>query len=368
MTVSTSQWESLTLDLPENAHVTQLARIAGMSGVIAATDIGIFQLATPTQGQSWTLWIEQPTRLVTANSTGTLVHIASLSGAFQVTANGGATLYPATRGMQNVHVGSLAATPVGAETVLYAGTTAGVHVTAPSFNSAGPAAWSQLLNLGSAIFALSLDPTNQAGLFVGSEGLGVRKTPDWGKNWSDASRGLVPSMVLAMDEDRSNQNNYYAGTSAGMFVSEDSGQTWKGKFRAAKPGPGGNGRGRSGRKRFCLLRYVRWESVPFEDAGRTFFPVWAAPQGEGLALLKSAPYTQIYAVGTSGALYTSNDLALNFFRRGEDQISHRVLTVAADEMRPWIAYVGTLFGGVYKTENVARSTGRKRKQGLSACP
>ncbi|HEY5811007.1 MAG TPA: hypothetical protein VIT67_23755 [Povalibacter sp.] len=353
MTVSTSQWENLTLNLPQNAHVTQLARITGMSGVIAATDIGIYQLATPMQGQSWTLWIGQPTRLVTANSTGTLVHIASLSGTFQVTADGGATLFPATRGMQNVHVGSLAVTSVGAETVLYAGTTAGAYLTAPSFNSAGTATWSQMLNLGSAIFALSLDPSNQAGLLVGSEGLGVRKTADWGRNWSDASRGLVPSMVLAIDQDRSNQNNYYAGTSAGMFVSEDGGQTWKGKFQQQNQGPVATVVADPVAKDFVYYGMSDGRVFRSMDAGRTFFPVWTAPQGEGLALLKSAPYTQIYAVGTSGALYTSNDLALNFFRRGQDQISHRVLTVAADEMRPWIAYVGTLFGGVYKTESGA---------------
>ena len=75
-----------------------------------------------------------------------------------------------------------------------------------------------------AVTTLAVDPRDPGVIYAGGTGLGVLLSPDGGRSWNQANRGLTSLDVTSVIID--SQGKLYAGTKAGIFVSEDRGNTW----------------------------------------------------------------------------------------------------------------------------------------------
>ncbi|HEY2932875.1 MAG TPA: sialidase family protein [Acidobacteriota bacterium] len=74
-----------------------------------------------------------------------------------------------------------------------------------------------LINTGSNIAALVIDPDNPDMLYAGTSGSGVFKSIDGGTNWSSFNDGLTNLDIRALALALGNVNTPYAGTSGGVF-------------------------------------------------------------------------------------------------------------------------------------------------------
>jgi len=365
-----SLWRDITFDLPSDARVASLAFVPGLPGLFAATDKGVYRLDAPpdpsqpppTPPPSWSLFHASPSRFLAADDTGAVLHLAGVFNVFLRSTDQGQSFTDASTGVQNHFIGALAAVDAGADTTLYAGTgTEVLSAPAQALVGQGPAAWTRRVDLGGAIFELAPHPSDPNTLYVGSEVGGVRVTHDAGATWRDESTGLVPQDIVAIDQDRAGAGSLYAATEAGIYVSFDDGQTWEQKFQAQNPAPITDVEADPVRPNFAYYSDLFGQLFRTQNGGDVFTPIWSAPAGEHVVDIEAAPFMEIYAVTSAGFVYTSNDLGANFFRRGADDIKHHALTVLVNEQRPWIAYVGTVFGGVYKSTSNAINWSRRSK-------
>jgi len=74
--------------------------------------------------------------------------------------------------------------------------------------------------------SLVQDPISPDILYAGSYGGGVFKSIDAGKTWTAKNFGLDDLYINSLDIDLNSPKRIFAGTSSGVFVSEDSGDTW----------------------------------------------------------------------------------------------------------------------------------------------
>ena len=210
--------------------------------------------------------------------------------------------------------------------------------------------WQNQIQTNGAIFELTPDPSDPSVLYAGEEGDGVLKGTNFGNNWATSSNGLVPPDVIAVDQSVDDFDIYYAATSAGIYVSDDGGHTWQGRFQQQNP------------TRLTALDadplFDGWvyyandlgQVFRSTDKGVIFIPLWQAPPGEALTQLKATPFFSIYAVGSSGAFYTSPDQGENFFTISDSNLLHPALCVDAVDDAPQAVYVGTNGGGVYRSQ------------------
>ena len=96
----------------------------------------------------------------------------------------------------------------------------------------GPLAWTQNLNNGARVYAMVVDPANQATLYSAGLDSGVYKSTNSGVSWFAANNGLTYRAVQALAISMSNPGVLYAGTdqngstNSGVYVSTDGGGTW----------------------------------------------------------------------------------------------------------------------------------------------
>jgi len=78
------------------------------------------------------------------------------------------------------------------------------------------------------ISAIAMDPTRPEVMYAGTDGYGVFKSTDAGKNWSGISASAVASAtVIVIRVDPSRPDNIYAGFARGSERSTDGGATWE---------------------------------------------------------------------------------------------------------------------------------------------
>lgn len=163
------------------------------------------------------------------------LHIATYEGPFRSTDSGGSWT-PSRSGLTNLSVSSLAVTRA-VPGIVYAGAS-----NAMVFRSTDSGATWALSNEGltseftgyvpSQVYAIAVDPSNPATLYVGIAGYdftaddGVFKSTDSGRSWTHAGVGLGHSSARALAIDPSMPSTVYAGTPDGVFRSTDSGGTW----------------------------------------------------------------------------------------------------------------------------------------------
>lgn len=302
----------------------------------------------------WVRWSTAPARFILGDPRNRLVWVAELYGTLVVTSNGGGSFFASDRGIQNRFMGSIAAVGIGGTTVLYGGSNTGIALTSESWGGPGEFPWLSIYSFEGAApaFELTPHPADPSVIFAGLERGGVIKSIDYGYTWSPSGTGIVPANITAIAQSPRSDGTLYVGTGYGIYVSGDSGRTWDEHPSRSLPilvasllaDPLREGRAYFGT--FDGQIYLT------SDAGKSFQHLWSSPSGQPIVAIASAPYYLHYAVDGAGYLYTSDDLGFSFFRRAQT-IPERIMTVAADHQHPWVAYVGTLFGGVYKSDSNA---------------
>ena len=343
-----SGWDSLTCDLPVQT-VGQTLRHPTTGTLFAATASGVFRLdlSAPT---SWVPWTTIGARHLLIDPTGTLIHVASTTGSLAITGDDGKSFWPADYGIQNCFVKSLVTVNALNQTVIYAGTDHDVEFTSEAFRTGVELPRAGGSDRTAGVFDVAPHPIATGTLFSGTEGSGVWKTTNYGQTWASASKGIVPSGVLSLDQSPAADHTLYAGTTYGIFGSSDNGLTWTPNIDTT-PRPVSAVLADPVRNRVAYYGTGAGEVFRTFDAGKNFYRVWEGV-GQGIRKLAEARWGNLYAVNVAGELYASDDLGLHFYRQATE-ISQEIVTVGVDPDRPWVVYVGTVFGGVYKSESDA---------------
>ncbi len=126
-------------------------------------------------------------------------------------------------GLPRHFINTLAADPHDPDT-LYAGM--GDDGVAWSADAGGH--W-QVLHVGlppeASVLSLSINPFNALDILAGTS-LGLFTTNDQGETWTSVGKGLPAGAVSALVDDPSHRGWFLAGTSAGAYQSKDAGATW----------------------------------------------------------------------------------------------------------------------------------------------
>jgi photosystem II stability/assembly factor-like uncharacterized protein len=263
-----STWQPDDTGLPANQEVLVVA--VGSTGPITAmTHLGVFRraaTATAWTASSTGITGSQVNALAVAPTDSAILY-AGLEGqgAFRSTDNGASWTYA---GLTGQNVNSLAVSPTSASTI-WAATSRGVQrsdnggvtwvtqltffndtpttvavapssastVYATTFQSGvyrstdGGSTWHQLtLPADVNAFSVLIDPTNPSMLWVGTRFAGIARSTDAGATWTSAL--VLPGYdALALSLDPRNPTRLFAAIQAdsggGVYISSDSGQTWK---------------------------------------------------------------------------------------------------------------------------------------------
>lgn len=338
-------WSDLTFDLPETP-VHRVVEHPVDGRLFAATDSGVFVLETA--GSTWSEWTPRPSRLVHIDAVGSPIYVAALASEFVATVDDGESFFEVSSGIQNTFAGSLAAVATGGESIIFAGSDNGVSITSSFFETEGVLPWFADDGFDQVIFVLAPKPAELGTLFAGTERAGVWKSTDWGIHWEQRSDGIVPTRIFALSQSPIGNNTLYAATNAGLYVSRDDGASWEGVTGLAAsvrildvltdpvfPG----------------VAYVATDNAQIHktiDDGLSFQSISTGLPGDPVLALEAAPFGNLYAVTNKGELYVSSDEGDEWFPTG-NEIAEPVLSLATDPTNPFITYVGTNGGGVYRS-------------------
>ncbi len=168
---------------------------------------------------------------------------------------------------------------------------------------------------GGEIDSLAIDPSHPATLYAGAFWGGVFKSTDSGVHWSQMTNGMDPlAIVRALAVDPTNSENVYAGTSSGLYTSNDGGATWS----------------------LGLYRDVQAVAVDPATPTTVYAGTCSDPDG----------------------LYKSTDGGVNWSASNSGLPTHCVDSLAVDPVSTGTIYAGTtgqLSNGVFKSTNGAAS-------------
>lgn len=154
--------------------------------------------------------------------------------------------------------------------VVYAGTTEGLYRTVNAGTN-----WIRMTGPDVIINDVFVDPKNPKHVLLATDRSGVLESDDQAASFKDSNTGFTQRQVAALLVDAKNPETFYAGvvndkTYGGVFVSEDSGKTWKQRSD-----------GLEGRDVFSLAQspegvllagtshgVVRWSGAKWEPAGK----------------------------------------------------------------------------------------------------
>lgn len=82
--------------------------------------------------------------------------------------------------------------------------------------------------LNSPVLAVAINPEDESTVYVGTGGVGILKSTNYGVDWKSASNGLNDLFILSLVLDQKDPNVLYAGTAGhGVFFSNDAGNSWQ---------------------------------------------------------------------------------------------------------------------------------------------
>ncbi len=342
-------WENISYDLPE-APVNQIIEHPIDGRLFAATNVGTYTLDVGQGAQSWLMWNETPTRLISVEPSGDFIYLAGTYAVLMATNDDGQSFFPIAQGIQNLFGGSLAAVNVNGTSVIYSGSDQGIHFTSESFRTGENLPWIQSNGFNQGVFGIAIHPNDPGVIYAGTERSGVWRSSDWGSTWNQVSEGIVPPQIYSLSQSPVGDNTLYAGTSTGLYISRDDGETWVTATNSsistqilsvlADPVLPG------------VAYFAGSDGAVYKtiDDGFTFQWIGVGLPGDNVTRLASAPFGNLYAVTTSGRLYISFDNGGEWFA-GATEVSETVLSVATDPELPWIAYIGTSEGGVYRSSS-----------------
>ena len=344
-----SRWQDITFGLPP-AAIHHVAEHPQDGRLFAATERATFTLDRRAGAQAWVEWAPVPSRLVVFETGGTLIYLAAVASKLVATLDDGATFFPIQQGIENLFAGALASVPVGETSVVLAGSDLGAHLTSEFFRRGNQLPWTQGAGLPQAVFGLAAHPTQLGVVFAGTEGAGVWRSADWGVTWEQSSSGMVPTRIFAVSQSPVGARTLYDGTSAGVYISRDDGDSWALATTLALSAQ--------------ILEVLADPALPgvayfttddgrvFRsiDDGASFQPISVGLPGDPILDMAAAPFGNLYAVTSAGNLFISSDGGATWFPAAAE-VDEPIIAVSADRERPFVAYLGTSFGGVYRTES-----------------
>lgn len=339
-------WTDISYQIAE-AACSQILPLKGSTAVLAATNQAIYRLNDLTQ-TNWDTVSLVDTRSVLANDELTLFHVAASASSLIVTEDF-ISFFPSDGGMQNRFAGTLATVAIGPETLIYAGTDVGVEFTSEFFiQPDGSLPWVPGFQFDGAIFGITPHPSRSETIYIGTERGGVWQTNDYGFGWAPSSNGMVPEQVFDLTPVPTEPGKMYAATSSGLFISYDDGVSWAPDSNTAISFPIATVASDPERPGVAFYGTFSGDVLRTLD-GTRFLPTWKHPDGAAIKDIVASRWHNIYLITETGDLFASDDVGEVFIRRAEDDISEKVQAVAVDPEQPWVVYVGTVFGGVYKS-------------------
>ncbi len=239
-------WKRLGGEL-SRTRVISLAIDPKLPATVFAGTMGDGTYKSPDGGRTWHQFnagiqkgtISAIVNQVVFNPRGTeMVYAATTVGVFR-SMDGGRNWTERMSGMTEVNfVVSLVLDPQRPN-VLYAGTTGGMYRSINSSESwekistGMVAADAKMASMVLGVNGIAIDPNNPQNVYAGTT-KGLYTSNDQGDHWVKHQGNLKESYISALQLDPTKPSTLYAGTSEGLFKSQDSGVTWELKQRGVE--------------------------------------------------------------------------------------------------------------------------------------
>lgn len=321
--------------------------------VYAGTDIGLYK--TTNSGTSWTSigseFANTPVySIAITSSSPSIVYVATDTGVYKTTNDGSSWTsinsgIPA-EGQKGPFVREIVIDPRTASR-LYAGTYSGSINDVDIYTSAtSGSTWTQMNRKlsNTVVYCFAFDPDDSNSMYAGTSTLAVLKSTNGGQSWNESNEGITNYLVRAMAVNPES-SNVYAGTSSGLFISSDTGETWE----AASPNPEiysvsvdphnpeniytGTNRG--------IFRSpdegATWSSLNNNLTNPYIYSILFHPEKPGF-IYAGTNGDGVFKSTSSGASWESVNEGLEYLQ---------ILSLAIAPESPYFLYAGTRGGGIY---------------------
>jgi photosystem II stability/assembly factor-like uncharacterized protein len=341
-------WHNISYNLQE-CNVFEAYYAPYYASYLVATSKGIYYSEDLNLEPAWTLVANFQARVLLTYPNINFMQAAPLWGSLQATNNFGKTWFAMSSGIQNYFVGAVCSLNIkNYATVLYAGYEEGVFLTSELWGSENGLPWIEDKNLKEAVFDLQADPDEIGTIYAGTERSGVFKSIDWGVNWQQKSNGIVPTLIYSISQAAQAPYTLYAGTSAGLFVSRDNGQSW---YLGTMVGVPANVLSVSADPVLPGVAFFSGETgevyLTYDDC-KTYHLANIGLPKTYISQVKAGGWEKAYAITGDGELYMTRNLGSVWALKSAD-IPEPVLCVDYDKTKNWILYAGTAGGGIYKS-------------------
>ncbi|MEI6125127.1 MAG: YCF48-related protein, partial [Pseudomonadota bacterium] len=321
--------------------------------VYAGTDSGLYK--TTDSGTSWSAigdeFADTPVySIAIPSSNASIVYIATDTGVYTTTDAGSSwksisSGIPA-EGQKGPFVREIVIDP-RTNTTLYAGTYSGSNNDVNIYKSTNSgSSWTQINRKLSTtvVNCFAFNPNDASSMFAGTSTLAVLKSNNGGQSWTESNEGITNYLVRAMAVNPAS-SNVYAGTSSGLFISSDTGETWE----AASPNPEIYSIALDPHVPENIYTGTNRGIFLSSDEGKTWFSL-------NNNLTNPYIYSIVFHPEKSGYIYagtngdgifksTSGGAAWSPVNEGLDYL--QILTLAIAPSSPYALYAGTKGGGVY---------------------
>lgn len=338
-----SAWVDLRFNLPVGKSVVSVrAHPTAPNVVFATTQVGTYVISNWAATPNWFLWNIEGTRFVTTDRQGLIAHIAAQIGSFKATVDFGTTWVRADYGIQTAFIGGMATSVQGGAWRMLAGTELGVG----SFSQGQ--SWRTVLPLREGVFDVAFRGTTA---YAGAETNGVFKSTDGGVNWSLASNGIVPTRITDLTFTAEPAPTLLAATGGGAYRSTDNGRTWA-PVRIAEIAFVYTVAADPVRPPIVWLGTGGGRVYRSLDRGQNFnFAGTGLPPEENIVKLVHAPWTGVYALTSSGKVFSTITDGASWFPVATPCSTSPAVALRVDPVRSWVLYLVTAAGGICKSES-----------------
>jgi hypothetical protein len=192
------------------------------------------------------------------------------------------------------------------------------------------------------VLSIVIDPENTSTVYVGTEADGVFKSIDGAASWSGVNAGLSDTRVYALAFGGGSPAPLYAGTSTGLYRTDDGGASWQ-------PIPNLNGfvmsivvDPSSPSTIYAVLPPTALGVFKTTDGGESWTNIGPDDQVNAFAVSSSSPST-VYA-GTSSGVMRSDAGGDGWVLTGEEYVLGSVHAIAVDPADSSVVYAATDHG------------------------
>jgi photosystem II stability/assembly factor-like uncharacterized protein len=196
---------------------------------------------------------------------------------------------------------------------------------------------------------VTISPADSRVVYAGTP-YGIFYTDTLGERWEERSEGLSSRFVAAVRIDRLQPERVFSGTESGLFVSHDSGLTWRPSgldtpVRSIRQSP-------SDPYRWAAALQDRGIAVS-DDGGRTWRHGVGVGEDASIYEVEFDPWDEdvLYAGGWQTGVLRSRDAGKTWHALGEglEGVGLNVHALAISRQRPGYIFAGTMGDGMYRS-------------------